>query len=34
MSCVAVSDIDEKDLAAFVEAFRRARKPAAEATAR
>ncbi len=31
---VAVSDIDEKDLAAFVEAFSRARMPAAEAPAR
>ena len=30
LSYVAVSDIDEKDLAAFVEAFRQARKPAAE----
>ena len=34
LSYVAVSDIDEKDLAAFVEAFRQARKPAAEAPAR
>ena len=30
LAYVAVSDIDEKDLAAFVEAFRQARKPAAE----
>jgi anti-sigma factor RsiW len=33
MSYIAVSDIDEKDLAAFVEAFKQA-KPAAEAPAR
>ena len=31
---VAVSDMDEKDLAAFVEAFRAAQKPAAEGTGR
>jgi len=31
LSYIAVSDIDEKDLAAFVEAFRQALKPAAEA---
>jgi anti-sigma factor RsiW len=32
LSFVAVSDIDEKELAAFVEAFRRAGKPAGEGT--
>jgi anti-sigma factor RsiW len=34
LSYVAVSDIDEKDLAAFVEAFRQALKPATEAPGR
>ncbi len=34
VSYVAVSDIDKKDLAAFVEAFKQAHKPAAEAPAR
>jgi anti-sigma factor RsiW len=34
LSYVAVSDIDGNDLAAFVEAFSQARKPAAEAPAR
>jgi anti-sigma factor RsiW len=34
LSYVAVSDIDEKDLAAFVEAFKQAAKPAAEGTGR
>jgi anti-sigma factor RsiW len=34
LSYVAVSDIDEKDLAAFVEAFKQAAKPAGEAPAR
>ena len=34
LSYVAVSDIDEKDLAAFAEAFRAAQKPAAEGTGR
>ncbi len=34
LSYIAVSDIDEKDLAAFVEAFKRALKPAAEAPTR
>ena len=34
LSYVAVSDIDEKDLGAFAEAFRAAQKPAAEGTGR
>ena len=34
MSFIAVSDIDEKDLAAFVESFKQMAKPAAEAPAR
>jgi len=34
LSYLAVSDIDEKDLAAFAEAFRAALKPAAEGTGR
>jgi anti-sigma factor RsiW len=34
LSFIAVSDIDEKDLAAFAEAFKQAAKPAAEAPAR
>jgi anti-sigma factor RsiW len=34
LSYLAVSDIDEKDLAAFVEAFRAAQKPAGENTGR
>jgi len=34
MSYIAVSDIDEKDLAAFVDAFKQALKPAAEAPTR
>ena len=34
LSYVAVSDIDEKDLATFVEAFKQAAKPAAEAPTR
>jgi anti-sigma factor RsiW len=34
LSYVAVSDIDSKDLAAFVEAFRAAQKPAGENTGR
>jgi anti-sigma factor RsiW len=34
MSLIAVSDIDEKELAAFVEAFKQAAKPATEGPAR
>ena len=34
LSYIAVSDIDEKELAAFVDAFRQAPKPAAEGTGR
>lgn len=34
LSYVAVSDIDENELAAFAEAFRAAQKPAGESPAR
>jgi anti-sigma factor RsiW len=34
LSCVAVSVLDEKDLAAYAEAFRAAQKPIAEGTGR